>query len=72
MSAEEALRQSDDVLIPFPEPRPAKDAQYTLSYDKPQDFTIVQSYARDTDVGFELAITMPSVGISTTHLVTHG
>lgn len=61
MKAEEALRHNDNVLIPFPESRPDKYSQYTVSYDKPQDINVVQSYARDTDIGVEIALTMPSV-----------
>ena len=61
MRAEEDLRQNDNVIIPFPEPRPAKDAQYTVTYDKPGDFYILQSYACDTDIGIEVALNMPSV-----------
>lgn len=64
------LQQNDDVLIPFSESRPNEDARYTVLYDKPQDINIVPSLAHDTDVAVEIALTMPSVRISTAFPVT--
>lgn len=70
MKAENSLQQNDGVLIPFPEPRPAEDAQHTVSYDKPQNINIVQSFTHNSDIGVEIVITMPSVRISTAFYVT--
>ena len=66
----EAERQQLDfhnVRIPFPQPRPPKDAKYTLAYSKPANINVVGSYARKTAIQLgerleiDLAVTMPSV-----------
>ena len=65
--AERELLHSHKLRIPFPEPRPAEDAKYTLAYSKPANINVVGSYARKTviQVGdkleVDLAVTMPSV-----------
>ena len=67
LQAEREQLDSHDVQIPFPQPRPAEDAKYTLAYSKPANINVVGSYARRTaiQVGgrfvIDLAVTMPSV-----------
>ena len=53
--------------IPFPNPRPKTDANFTLAYSKPVNINVVGSYARKTAIqtenqlGIDLAVTMPLV-----------
>ena len=68
--AEKTLQQNDDVIIPFPESRLDRDAQYTVLYDKPQGINVVPSFAHDTDTEVELVLTMPSVRMPTTFPIT--
>lgn len=66
LEAEREQLDSHKIRIPFPQPRPAKDAKYTLAYSKPANINIVGSYARKTAIqvgdkmGIDLAVTMPS------------
>jgi hypothetical protein len=62
LKAEEALKQNDNVSIPFPTPRPDDNAKYIVTFDKPEDINIIQSYTCDTAIGIGVAVTMPSVG----------
>ena len=54
-------------MLPFPEPRPQTDIEYTLAYKKPAKINVVGSYALQTAMKTEgmlsvdMAITMPSV-----------
>ena len=65
--AEREQLDSHNVRIPFPQPRPAKEAKFALAYSKPANINVVGSYARRTaiQVGgvlrIDLAVTMPSV-----------
>lgn len=67
MKAEQGLRVSHKVQVPFPEPRPGTGAKYLLAYSKPANINIVGSYARKTNLNahervvIDLAVTMPSV-----------
>lgn len=67
LNAEREQLDSHKVRIPFPQPRPAMDAKYTLTYSKPANINVVGSYARRTAIqvggqlGIDLAVTMPSV-----------
>ncbi|KAJ5930743.1 hypothetical protein N7466_006236 [Penicillium verhagenii] len=64
--AEKELRTASDIVIPWPEPRPAKDAKYTVSYAKPANINVVGSAvlktgAKTTDSRpIDLAVTMPN------------
>lgn len=66
LDAEREQLNSHKVRIPFPQPRPAMDAKYTLTYSKPANINVVGSYARRTAIqvggqlGIDLAVTMPS------------
>ena len=67
MQAEREQHNLHTIRIPFPHPRPAKEAKYTLAYSKPANINVVGSYARKTTIqigdqlGIDLAVTMPSV-----------
>lgn len=54
--------QNDNVLIPFPTPRPGNNAKYNVTFDKPEGVDVIQSCTCDTSIGIEIAVTMPSVG----------
>lgn len=64
--AEKDLRAGSEIAIPWPEPRPAKDAKYTMSYAKPSNINVVGSFAlrngaKMTDLRpIDLAVTMPN------------
>jgi U3 small nucleolar RNA-associated protein 22 len=52
-------------VIPFPDPKPAKDSAYKLSYSPPSDINIVGSYAlktmtkNDNGLTVDMVMTMP-------------
>ena len=52
MSIDEAERKTltNKVAIPFPDPRPPKDAQYKLEYAKPANINVVGSFALKTSL----------------------
>lgn len=64
--AEKELRSVSDVVVPWPEPRPAKDAKYIMPYAKPTNINVVGSFALRTGAKttdsrpVDLAVTMPS------------
>ena len=64
--AEKELRGASGVVVPWPEPRPAKDTKYTVSYAKPTNINVVGSFALRTGAktsdfrSVDLAVTMPS------------
>ncbi|KAJ5966001.1 hypothetical protein N7481_012715 [Penicillium waksmanii] len=65
--AEKELRTvSGGVAVPWPEPRPAKDAKYTMSYAKPSNINVIGSFALKNGTKtsdprpVDLAVTMPS------------
>ncbi|KAK7403547.1 U3 snoRNP protein [Neonectria punicea] len=53
------------IVIPYPEPKPAKDAPYKLSFEKPAQYNVVGSYVAQTMVksqaqfGVDMVIQMP-------------
>jgi len=67
LEAERKLQTISGTSVPFPEPRPGKEAKYLLTYAKPENINIVGSYARKTTmrsgdgIQIDLAVTMPSV-----------
>ena len=67
MQAEREQHNSHTIRIPFPHPRPTKEAKYTLAYSKPANLNVAGSYAHKTSIqvgdqlGIDLAVTMPSV-----------
>lgn len=56
----------EKVAIPFPDPRPPKDAKYKLSYTKPASINVVGSFALKTAtrskdmLEIDMMVTMPS------------
>ncbi|OQD73909.1 hypothetical protein PENDEC_c013G06873 [Penicillium decumbens] len=64
--AEKELRGVSGVVVPWPEPRPAKDTKYTVSYAKPTNVNVVGSFALRTGAKtsdfrpVDLVVTMPS------------
>ncbi|OJJ43343.1 hypothetical protein ASPZODRAFT_918659 [Penicilliopsis zonata CBS 506.65] len=65
VEAEKELQSAHGVAVPFPNPRPSKDAKYLLAYSKPANVNVVGSFAlrtgvRDADCStIDLAVTMP-------------
>lgn len=63
--AERELRASG-LVVPWPEPRPSKEAKYSMAYAKPANINVVGSFALKTGArGLEsrpvdLAVTMPN------------
>ncbi|CEI69893.1 U3 small nucleolar RNA-associated protein 22 [Fusarium venenatum] len=52
------------IVIPYPDPKPAKDAPYKLSYEKPASYNVVGSYVAKTMVksqsqGVDMVVQMP-------------
>ncbi|KAJ5162442.1 hypothetical protein N7492_007834 [Penicillium capsulatum] len=64
--AEQELRTDGEVVVPWPDPRPSKDAKYTMAYAKPTNINVVGSFALRTGAktaisrSVDLAVTMPS------------
>ncbi|KAK3060015.1 hypothetical protein LTS18_009531, partial [Coniosporium uncinatum] len=64
--AERSLIKSCKVAVPFPFPRPPRDANYKLEYAKPANINVAGSYALRTatrtgeELGVDLVVTMPS------------
>jgi U3 small nucleolar RNA-associated protein 22 len=67
VDAEKALKTKDKISVPFPFPRPPKDANYKLQYDKPAHINAVGSYPLNTaikhgdDLVIDFVVTMPAV-----------
>ncbi|OCL08708.1 Nrap protein, partial [Glonium stellatum] len=63
--AEKSLLKSSKVAIPFPHPRPPRDAQYKLQYAKPASINATGSYPlkiatrTGEDLVIDLVVTMP-------------
>ncbi|KAF7542819.1 hypothetical protein G7Z17_g11250 [Cylindrodendrum hubeiense] len=53
------------IVIPYPEPKPAKDAPYKLSFEKPAQYNVVGSYVAKSMVktqgqfGIDMVVQMP-------------
>nr|POF15316.1 u3 small nucleolar rna-associated protein 22 [Quercus suber] len=64
--AERALRVDSGVVVPFPNPRPRKDAKYKLEYARPSKINVVGSHALKTGVRsmenleIDMTLTMPA------------
>ncbi|KAF2277561.1 pre-rRNA processing protein Utp22 [Westerdykella ornata] len=64
VDAETALR-SEGVAVPFPNPRPPKDAKYKLQYERPSNINVTGSFPlktatrTDGDFAIDLVVTMP-------------
>ena len=63
--AERQLLMSSKISVPFPNPRPPKDAKYKLEYAKPSNINVVGSYATKTAsrakalMKVDVVVTMP-------------
>lgn len=63
--AEKELRASG-LVVPWPEPRPSKEAKYSMAYAKPANINVVGSFALKTGARalesrpIDLAVTMPN------------
>ncbi|KAF9887124.1 hypothetical protein FE257_010499 [Aspergillus nanangensis] len=66
LEADKELRSTNGVVIPYPDPRPGKDAKYSVSYAPPTNVNVVGSFALRTGTKtvdpytVDLAVTMPS------------
>lgn len=66
VEAERELLTSSKVTIPFPNPRPPKDAKYKLEYAKPANINVVGSFVLKTSsrtketLDVDMSVTMPS------------
>lgn len=64
--AERSLIKTSKIAVPFPHPRPPKDAQYKLQYSKPASINAVGSYPlkiatrTGEEMCIDLAVIMPS------------
>ncbi|KAB8342970.1 hypothetical protein FH972_022565 [Carpinus fangiana] len=65
--AEKTLLKSRKIIIPFPHPKPASNAQYKLGFAKPAAINVVGSYAlktathvSDRITTIDMVVTMPS------------
>lgn len=53
------------IVIPYPKPRPAKDAPYKIAFEKPAQFNVVGSYVARTmiktqsEIGVDMVVQMP-------------
>nr|POF02233.1 u3 small nucleolar rna-associated protein 22 [Quercus suber] len=67
VEGERALRTQSGVVVPFPHPRPAKDARYKLEYARPSRINVVGSHAlqtaaraKDQQLEIDMTLTMPA------------
>ncbi|KAK5173186.1 U3 snoRNP protein [Saxophila tyrrhenica] len=63
--AEKDLRKTHGVAIPFPSPRPPKDAKYKLAYAKPAGVNVAGSHplklaSRGKSLEIDMVVSMPS------------
>jgi U3 small nucleolar RNA-associated protein 22 len=64
--ATKSILKSHNITIPFPDPKPDKDAAYKLTYSKPSNINVVGSYALRTMVksdgilSIDMVVVMPS------------
>ncbi|KAL0939472.1 nrap protein [Colletotrichum truncatum] len=60
------FQKTHRIKIPYPDPRPADDAPYKLSYEKPSAYNVVGSYVSksmvkaQTDKGIDMVVQMPA------------
>jgi len=75
--AERELFMSSKVAIPFPDPRPPKDAKYKLEYAKPAHINVAGSFmlktnSRDNDtLDIDMTVTMPSLLLQEKDYLNH-
>ncbi|KAF2466725.1 pre-rRNA processing protein-like protein Utp22 [Lindgomyces ingoldianus] len=61
----ETALESEKIVIPFPNPRPPRDAKYKMQYDRPTSINAIGSYPLKTttraedELAIDLAVTMP-------------
>ncbi|KAF2760726.1 pre-rRNA processing protein-like protein Utp22 [Pseudovirgaria hyperparasitica] len=66
IDAEKELKRSHGVAIPFPSPRPPKDAKYKLEFRKPSHINVIGSYPaqlatqKNGQISVDLMISMPT------------
>ncbi|PWY65042.1 Nrap protein [Aspergillus heteromorphus CBS 117.55] len=66
LEAEKELRGVYGITVPYPEPRPGRDAKYTVAYSKPTNINVVGSVSLKTGAKstgpftVDLAVTMPN------------
>ena len=59
------MHKAHRIVIPFPDPKPNKDAAYRLAYSRPSDINIVGSYAlqtltkEDHKLVIDMVVTLP-------------
>ncbi|TKA68398.1 hypothetical protein B0A55_08744 [Friedmanniomyces simplex] len=64
--AEQQLLKSSKVIVPFPQPRPPRDAKYKLEFAGPSSINVIGSYALKTNLRskealeIDMVVTMPS------------
>ncbi|KAF2096399.1 Nrap protein [Rhizodiscina lignyota] len=64
--AERVLMKKNKVVVPFPSPRPSRDSNYKLQYEKPTRINAIGSYALKQTIRakegiiVDLAVTMPA------------
>lgn len=64
--AEKSLIKGSKVAVPFPDPRPPKDAKYEVRYQKPAHINVVGSFAHKVlsrskeELGVDLVVIMPA------------
>ncbi|KAE8348560.1 Nrap protein [Aspergillus coremiiformis] len=77
VEAEKELRNAHGIIVPYPEPRPGKDTQYSVSYSKPTNVNVVGSFALKTGVRasepytVDLAVTMPTTIFQEKDYINH-
>ncbi|KAJ1324250.1 U3 small nucleolar RNA-associated protein 22 [Microdochium nivale] len=60
------LERSNKTVVPFPDPKPAKDSMYKVAFDKPAQVNVVGSYALKTmvktqhDPTIDMIVAMPA------------
>jgi U3 small nucleolar RNA-associated protein 22 len=66
VDATKSIHKSHKIVIPYPDPKPKKDAAYKLSYSKPSGINVTGSYAlrtmtkTDHDMAVDLIVNMPA------------
>ncbi|CZR57424.1 related to nucleolar RNA-associated protein (NRAP) [Phialocephala subalpina] len=64
--ATKSLQNSHKITVPFPDPKPDKNAAYKLSYSRPSNINVVGSYAlknmvkTDGALSIDMVVVMPS------------
>jgi U3 small nucleolar RNA-associated protein 22 len=59
------MHKTHKIVVPFPDPKPNKDAAYGLAYSRPSDINVVGSYAlqtmtkEDPNLVIDVVVTLP-------------